>query len=59
MTWLLPPPLPPSPVSKLDRWVTHRETEKEKQLADGRAKWRGEEGAKLPDAEKAWSSLIL
>jgi hypothetical protein len=41
------------PVSKLDRRHTYRETEKEKQLADG----TGGRGAELYGCKKAWSSI--
>jgi hypothetical protein len=37
MIWLLAHPL--SPVSKLDREVTHRKTEKERQLDQGGRGW--------------------
>ncbi len=41
MLWLLPHPLPPpSPVSKPECMATHRKTEKERQLAEGRGGWR-------------------
>jgi hypothetical protein len=55
MFWLLPLPL---------RWhlkarsATHRRTEKERQLLDGRVGQRGGEEAKSHDGEKAWFSII-
>jgi hypothetical protein len=55
MSWLLPFPLPPSPVSQLDR-ATHRKTEKERQIADGR---EGEGLGEEPRGEKAWSSKSI
>jgi hypothetical protein len=45
---------PPSPVSKLDGDTN---TEKERQLAEGRVGGGGEGRAESNDSEKAWSSI--
>ncbi len=48
-----PYPFPPAPLfHRYARPATHRKTEKERQLADGR-------GAKSYDGEMAWSSMNL
>jgi hypothetical protein len=54
MIWLLAHPLPPSAVSKLDP-ATHRKTEKERQLADG----RGGKGAGEEPNHMTAKSLVL
>ncbi len=57
MIWLLPhPPTPPFPSVS---WTgdTQGETEKERQLADGRGWWGGGGGAESNSRKKACSSI--
>jgi hypothetical protein len=57
MIWLLPHPLPPYPVSIRSTGNTHRKTEKERQLANGREEGGVGGGARSYYSEKAWSSI--
>ncbi len=50
------PNLSPPTVSK-SRPATHRKTEKERQLADGRGRGRGWRGVESYDRKKVWSSI--
>ncbi len=55
MIWLLAHPLHPS--LQYARLATHRKTEKERQLADGRVWEGGGLGAELYNRKKAWPSM--
>ncbi len=50
---LTPPPTPPPSIWR----HMHRETEKERQLDDGRGRSGGMRGAKLYECENVWSSI--
>ncbi len=53
-----PAPLPPSPVSKLDRWHIYRKTEKERHFADRRG-GRGRGGARAIPNHATGRKLVL
>jgi hypothetical protein len=57
MIWLLPHPLPPNPVCKLDRRQTGRPRRKRDNMVTGEVGGGGSVGAKLYNGEQAWSSI--
>ncbi len=58
MIWLLAHPLPPSPISKLDRRHTGRLRKRDNVLTGGWGEGEGEEQNQY-DRKKAWSSITI
>ncbi len=59
MIWLLPPPLPPSPLQSVSSTGdTQEERERETTCWTGRGGGGEGDGAKSYDGEKTWSSII-